>query len=68
MTTEQIIKLQCKNKKEAPCKYCSHSYYVYGCEENCELKDKGIECNNSNKYEYLELSKFQKLCFEKEKE
>lgn len=68
MSTEQIIRLQCKNKKETPCKYCCHFYYIYGCEENCELKDKGIKCNSSNGYKHLELIEFQKLCFEKDKE
>lgn len=28
------------------CDYCDHSYYVYGCEQNCEYKD----CRLSNNY------------------
>ncbi|MDD3021788.1 MAG: hypothetical protein PHX61_12545 [Alphaproteobacteria bacterium] len=35
------------------CKFCKHVYYVYGCEENCALKTKGLECNFEVK-EFLE--------------
>lgn len=28
------------------CDYCDHSYYVYGCEQDCEYKD----CRHSNNY------------------
>ena len=35
------------------CKFCKHVYYVYGCEENCALKTKGLECKLEIK-EFLE--------------
>lgn len=28
------------------CDYCKHSYYVYGCEQDCQYKD----CNWNNHY------------------
>lgn len=32
--------------EEHICDYCDHSYYVYGCEQDCEYKD----CKYSNNY------------------
>ena len=37
-----LIMLSCGNV----CDYCDHSYYVYGCEQDCEYKD----CRYSNNY------------------
>lgn len=37
-----MIMLNC----ESVCDYCDCSYYVYGCERDCEHKD----CGHSNKY------------------
>ena len=37
-----MIMLNCGNV----CDYCNHSYYVYGCEQDCEYKD----CRHSNNY------------------
>lgn len=34
------------NQGEDICDYCDHSYYVYGCEQDCEHKD----CKYSNNY------------------
>lgn len=35
------------------CKFCKHEYYVYGCEQNCALKNKGLDCKLEVK-EYIE--------------
>ena len=37
-----LIMLNCGNV----CDYCDNSYYVYGCEQDCEYKD----CRHSNNY------------------
>ncbi len=37
-----MIMLNC----ESICDYCANSYYVYGCEQDCQYKD----CRCSNKY------------------
>lgn len=34
------------NQEEDICDYCEKSYYVYGCEQDCEYKD----CKYSNNY------------------
>ena len=30
------------SQEEYICDYCDHSYYVYGCEQDCEHKDCGF--------------------------
>ena len=40
------------NQEEDICDYCEKSYYVYGCEQDCEYKD----CKYSNNYK-KEISK-----------
>lgn len=34
------------NQEEIICDYCEHSYYVYGCERDCEYK----ECSRFSNY------------------
>lgn len=34
------------DKKEDICDYCDHSYYVYGCEQNCQFST----CSMTNNY------------------
>lgn len=40
--TKYLIMLECMDV----CDFCEHSYYVYGCERDCEYKD----CKHSNNY------------------
>lgn len=51
LTGVEKIKYEVLNKvrwnwNEDICDYCDHSYYVYGCERDCEYKT----CCNSNNY------------------
>jgi len=38
-------------KDEHLCRMCDHSYYVYGCEFNCELLNNGKKCRYKKKKE-----------------
>ena len=40
-------------RTEKACRYCKHQYFVYGCEENCAQKNKGLPCKMEVK-EYLD--------------
>ncbi len=35
--------------EEDLCDYCDHSYYVYGCEQDCKFKD----CAYNNNYQHF---------------
>lgn len=39
-------KWECRfhEETEHKCPKCEHSYYVYGCELNCQLKNKNKKC------------------------
>lgn len=39
--------------KDDVCKYCYHSYYVYGCEQTCSIGD----CSMANNYQNFVLDK-----------
>ena len=43
---EKIKYLLTRNPRTCICDYCAHSYYVYGCEQNCEH----TKCGSSNNY------------------
>jgi hypothetical protein len=43
---ERLIKI-ILHEGEEPCDYCEKSYYVYGCERDCECK---VSCNNYNQF------------------
>ena len=40
-------------ESQLPCSFCNHCYLVYGCEENCALKNTGLPCKMEVK-EYLD--------------
>lgn len=40
------IKYVIMPNRESVCDYCNNSYYVYGCEKDCEHRD----CGHSNSY------------------
>ena len=50
---ETRIRLKCKNKKLDLCDYCDHVYYVYGCEKDCEVRNK---CTYARNYPYFKPS------------
>lgn len=53
MNKEDRIRLICKNINKDPCVYCTHSYYVYGCEFDCVYYKKKL-CGRFNNFELLE--------------
>lgn len=68
MSTEDIIKLQCKNNKKTPCEFCIHNYYAYNSRERCSIEEnEKINCKELN-YKYFKLQEFTRMCFEREKE
>lgn len=46
-------KQDCKEheKYDHKCRTCDHSYYVYGCELNCERENEGKRCSFKKKKE-----------------
>lgn len=40
-----VIKTSLLIKQEDICDYCDNSYYVYGCEQDCEYDDCGFKNN-----------------------
>lgn len=45
--SEYLCKLHEKEKHK--CANCEHSYYVYGCELNCELENDNKRCSYKEK-------------------
>ena len=45
--SEYLCEIHEKDKHICP--ICEHSYYVYGCEFNCELKNEGKRCRFKKK-------------------
>lgn len=43
------ILAKCNYNGKTPCDYCKHAYYVYGCEFDCEYKNK---CNRNEMWPY----------------
>jgi len=41
------IKYELHIRGKEPCDYCANSYYVYGCEQDCEYPD--CNCDNNHK-------------------
>ena len=48
-----LYKSKCREHEryDHKCKMCEHSYYVYGCEENCERENQGKPCRFKKKKE-----------------
>ena len=50
LTGEEEIKyMLIHSQEEYLCDYCDNSFYVYGCEEDCNFKD----CAVKNNYKYF---------------
>lgn len=59
MSAVDALKLEVKNKGGRVCDYCTHVYYVYGSEPECQFLNNGkCSCkNNWPKFELFDLAK-----------